>query len=49
VITGLRVPNEGLVSWQAVEVIDFGVAPPSFPNTLQGTQLFYSNNQLLRR
>jgi hypothetical protein len=45
VITGLRVPNEALVSWQAVEVIDFGVAPPSFPNTLQGTQLFYSNNQ----
>jgi len=45
VITGLRVPNEALQSWQAVEVIQFATVPPSFPSTSLGAQLFYSNNQ----
>ena len=46
VITGLRVPNEAGQPVQAVEVIDLGTqAPPSFPATTLGTQLFYANNQ----
>lgn len=44
-ITGLRVPNEALQAFQVVEVIDLGASPPpAFPGTVNGTQLFYSNN-----
>jgi hypothetical protein len=45
VITGLRVPNEALQSFQVVEVIDLGAAaPPAYPATVNGTQLFYNNS-----
>jgi hypothetical protein len=45
VITGLAVPNEAAQSFQVVEVIDLGAAPPpAYPGTVTGTQLFYSNN-----
>lgn len=43
-IAGLQVPNEGAQAYQVVEVIDFGTsAPPAFPATATGTQLFYAN------
>jgi hypothetical protein len=45
VITGLRVPNEAAQAFQAVEVIDLGAsAPPAYPGTIVGTQLFYNNS-----
>lgn len=44
-ITGLRVPNEALQAFQVVEVIDLGAAaPPAYPGTIVGTQLFYDNS-----
>lgn len=43
-ITGLQVPNEANQSFQVVEVIDLGGAPPpAYPGTVVGTQLFYDN------
>jgi hypothetical protein len=42
-ITGLSVPNEALQSFQVVEVINLGAAPPAYPGTVVGTQLFYDN------
>lgn len=45
VITGLRVPNEAAQAFQVVEVIDLGAsAPPAYPGTVNGTQLFYNNS-----
>jgi hypothetical protein len=43
VITGLQVPNEAGQPFQVVEVINLGAAPPAFPGTVVGTQLFYDN------
>lgn len=43
-INSLLVPNEAGQPYQVVEVIDFGTtAPPAYPGTATGTQLFYSN------
>jgi hypothetical protein len=45
VIVGCSVPNEAAQAFQAVEIIDLGLAPPpAYPTTMVGTQLFYSNN-----
>tara|TARA_R110002072_G_scaffold165525_4_gene318775 strand:- start:17000 stop:18577 length:1578 start_codon:yes stop_codon:yes gene_type:complete len=45
VITGLSVPNEAGQSHQVVEVVDLlGAAPPTFPATVTGNTLFYSNS-----
>lgn len=45
VIQGVRVPNEGAQPFQVVEVIDLGpAAPPAYPGTVTGTQLFYNNS-----
>ncbi|MFO1076428.1 MAG: hypothetical protein U1E73_01735 [Planctomycetota bacterium] len=44
-ITSLLVPNESGQPNQVVEVIDFGgSAPPAYPGTATGTQLFYNNS-----
>jgi len=44
-IVGLRVPNEASQAFQCVEVIDLGAsAPPAYPGTIVGTQLFYNNS-----
>jgi len=43
-IQGLRVPNEANQAFQVVEVIDLGAAPPAYPGTIVGTQLFYDNS-----
>ncbi|MBL8724053.1 MAG: PKD domain-containing protein [Planctomycetes bacterium] len=46
VITGLRVPNEAAQPFQVVEVVNLGTTPPPvFSGTVNGTQMFYSNNQ----
>ncbi len=42
-ITGLMVPNEAMQPNQVVEVINLGAAPPAYPATVTGTQLFYDN------
>ncbi|MEO6597327.1 MAG: hypothetical protein ABIP94_21495 [Planctomycetota bacterium] len=45
IVAALSVPNEAVQPFQVVEFIDLGlVAPPAFPGTVLGTQLFYSNN-----
>jgi hypothetical protein len=43
VISGLEVPNEASQPNQVVEVIDLGAAPPAYPGTITGNQLFYDN------
>lgn len=44
IITGVLVPNEQSQPNQVVEIIDLGgAAPPAFPGTVTGTQLFYDN------
>ncbi|MCR9245385.1 MAG: PKD domain-containing protein [bacterium] len=44
IITGLECPNEAANPNQCVEVFDLGLtAPPAFPTTTTGTQLFYDN------
>ena len=41
----IAVPNEALQPFQAVEFIDLGTTPPpAYPATVNGTQLYYSNN-----
>jgi hypothetical protein len=45
VVVGISVPNEGAQAFQAIEFIDLGTTPPpAFPTTVNGTQLYYSNN-----
>jgi hypothetical protein len=45
VITGVAVPNEAAQAFQAIEIIDLGnTPPPAYPGTVNGTQLYYSNN-----
>jgi hypothetical protein len=43
-IQGLSVPNEASQPFQVVEVINLGAAPPAYPGTVVGTQLFYDNS-----
>lgn len=43
-ITGLRVPDEGAAGVQCVEVTALTGAPPLFPATASGGQVFYANN-----
>lgn len=43
-IQGLSVPNEATQAFQVVEVINLGAAPPAYPGTVVGTQLFYDNS-----
>lgn len=43
-IQGLSVPNEAAQPFQVVEVINLGAAPPAYPGTVVGTQLFYDNS-----
>ncbi|HEX5054121.1 MAG TPA: hypothetical protein VFZ65_20250 [Planctomycetota bacterium] len=45
-ITGLNVPNEAGLAFQAVEVVSFGAAPPPEYSVgpALGTQLFYDNS-----
>jgi len=45
-IQGLSVPNEAAQPFQVVEVINLGAAPPAYPGTLVGTQLFYDNSSV---
>jgi hypothetical protein len=43
-ITGLRVPDEGAAGVQCVEVSALAGAPPAFPATASGGQVFYAAN-----
>jgi hypothetical protein len=45
VVIGISVPNEAAQAFQAIEFFDLGTTPPAaFPTTVNGTQLYYSNN-----
>jgi hypothetical protein len=45
IVVGIGVPNEAVQPVQAIEFIDLGLAaPPAYPGTVVGTQLYYSNN-----
>ncbi|MDO8349482.1 MAG: hypothetical protein Q7T30_04570 [Planctomycetota bacterium] len=43
-ITGLRVPDEAAAGVQCVEVSALAGAPPAYPVTASGGQVFYANN-----
>lgn len=45
VIVGVRVPDETGAGVQAVEIVDFGAAPPTFPLTTTANQLFRATSQ----